>query len=212
MKKKDRYIAAIFSTLFIFAIYGCNKNSEITEDSQLQLTRIIASRMIDETIITKTEKKISSLTPSLTTTLTSTLKPSSTPNYWLTTPLPIIEKITTENANRVRLLAELEKEFLGKVIYSHNGTFIAAATSKGIYLFASETLAIIGFIYTGEGDNYYGRTFDISPDDTIIAYDSMDGHINLWRISDGALLLTLDNIILYAKDIAFSPDGAISLA
>jgi WD40 repeat protein len=47
-----------------------------------------------------------------------------------------------------------------------------------------------------------------SPDGTTFASGLLDNTVELWRVSDGALLRTLTGHTSWVSAVAFSPDGA----
>jgi dipeptidyl aminopeptidase/acylaminoacyl peptidase len=201
MRIEKRIIIGIIFLVLVSVLYCCDNNLSLAET-----TASSHSSENTESIIRPTNSVI---VPTNTMSRTSTLLPSITPYYWLATPLPIIERIQISNADRIRLLAEINYGFLGKVVYSHNGSVLAAATSEGIFLFNPETLSIYRYIYTGRNAKGCTKTFDISPDGTFIASDTSGNEIGLWRISDGELLYSLENYSPYVFGISFSPDGTL---
>ncbi|KOR31084.1 hypothetical protein TI04_02620, partial [Achromatium sp. WMS2] len=58
------------------------------------------------------------------------------------------------------------------------------------------------------GHTNYVNSVAFSPDGIILASGSWDNSIKLWRVADGALLLTFTGHTSSVKSVAFSPDGS----
>jgi len=54
-----------------------------------------------------------------------------------------------------------------------------------------------------------GNSMMFSPDNSLLASGSGDSFIRLWRVSDGALLRTLEGHADWVSSVAFSPDGTL---
>jgi WD40 repeat protein len=63
---------------------------------------------------------------------------------------PILERITSENAGRLELLAELGKGAITDVAWSPAGDTLAVSTSLGVYLYDAESLEQLDFFATDE--------------------------------------------------------------
>ena len=58
------------------------------------------------------------------------------------------------------------------------------------------------------------KSIAFSPDANILASGSNDGTVRLWRVGDGALLNTLEDLVPneLITQVAFSPDGQLLAA
>ena len=112
--------------------------------------------------------------------------------------------ISAKNADRVAQLVCWGKEAVNEVAYSLDGRLLAVASSLGVHLYEAETQAEVGFIKTG------GRVSSVvfSPDGATLASGADDETVQLWRVSDGALLRALRDHMGLVLSVAFSPDGA----
>jgi WD40 repeat protein len=78
------------------------------------------------------------------------------------------------------------------------------ASSLGVYLYDAETLERVRYIETE--DPVLSVAF--SPDGATLASGWHDNTVQLWQVSDGTLLYTLEGHTAYVSSVAFSPDGA----
>ncbi|MCD6506615.1 hypothetical protein J7M22_08320 [Candidatus Poribacteria bacterium] len=97
---------------------------------------------------------------------------------------------------------ELSKGRLLKVVFSPDNSYIAVSTTMGIWLYDPETLQEKDFI-EAKG---VGRTFDISPDGSLIAL-AEDGRVRFWDVRQNKELRTLDLGEFSVNAISYSPDG-----
>jgi WD40 repeat protein len=146
------------------------------------------------------------LTPAFTLSTT----PLSTPS--LATFLPdSLEIISSRNADRLSPLASWGRGILFGVRWSPDGRLIAATSTLGISIYDADSLKEIRYIKT---DRSLGKAF-FSPDGSVLAArtasfpsDPEGTDVKIWRLSDGALLQTLDGETP-VEEIVFSPDGTI---
>jgi WD40 repeat protein len=121
-------------------------------------------------------------------------------------PLPTnLPPISPANADRLELLATWGRGTVEKVVHSPDGSLLAVASSRGVYLYDAGTLADVRFIPIEHWT--YGVAF--SPDGRLLAALSEDT-TDLYRVEDGGLVWRkeLENFGLRG-DVAISPDGAI---
>ncbi|HEX9675838.1 MAG TPA: PQQ-binding-like beta-propeller repeat protein [Anaerolineales bacterium] len=121
-------------------------------------------------------------------------------------PLPSqLSPISPANADRLELLASWGRGTVEKVVHSPDGTLLAVASSRGVYLYDARTLADVRFIPIEHWT--YGAAF--SPDGRLLAALTEDT-TDLYRVEDGGLIWRkeLDRFGLRG-DVAISPDGRI---
>jgi eukaryotic-like serine/threonine-protein kinase len=111
--------------------------------------------------------------------------------------------INPQNAAQVTQLARWGKGTVNQVVYSPDGVLLAGASSLGIYLYDAETLEEVRWIETDARVNRVA----FSPDGATLASGSEDKTVRFWRVSDGALLHTLEGHTDSVNRVAFSPDG-----
>lgn len=117
-------------------------------------------------------------------------------------------RITADNIGQVVEVGRLGKGNLGAIAYSPDGRLLAVSSRVGIWLYDSETLAVVSHLEGKEGGS-----IAFSPDGTMLASggsgfwaDSEVSAVRLWRVADGALLRIFEEHIVVV-DLAFSPDG-----
>lgn len=130
----------------------------------------------------------------------STLVPTSV----LPPVLKSVPVISAENADRVAQLIRWGDGIVNDVACSLDGGLLAAASSLGVYLYEAETQAQVRFIKTGVRVS----SVVFSPDRGMLALGVDDGTVQLWRVSDGALLRTLRCCKESVLSVGFSSDGA----
>jgi WD40 repeat protein/tetratricopeptide (TPR) repeat protein len=116
-----------------------------------------------------------------------------------------VEAITPENAERVTQLARWGQGMLYGMALSPDGSLLAVATSLGIYLHDATTLDQVRLIQTG----VWIFSVAFSPDGQMLASGADDGTTQLWQVSDGLLLDTLEGHANRVNGVAFSPDGEV---
>ena len=120
------------------------------------------------------------------------------------TPLP--EKgtpISVGNVEGIRELARWGKGTVNDLVWSPDGRLLVVASSLGTYFYDPQTLEEVSFFET----TYQVRSVAFSLDGTLLAMGSDDGIVRLWRVSDGALLRTLEGDTDRVSWVVFSPDG-----
>jgi len=120
------------------------------------------------------------------------------------TPYPYPQvAISPENADRVEQLARWGKGSVEKAVFSPDGRLLAVASSIGIYLYDPETLIEVRYIETEAEVNAVAFSLD---GQTLVS-GGYGETVQLWRVSDGSLLRTLEGYTNYVDSVAFSPDG-----
>ena len=117
--------------------------------------------------------------------------------------------ISSENADRVTLLACLGKGELNDIAYSPDGVLFAVASSRGVFIYDTRSYEEINFF---ESDiKVEGISF--SPDGTHLALTT-DGSVQLLRVSGGSPVCSTSGICHALRsrwlmsEIIFSPDGS----
>ena len=122
----------------------------------------------------------------------------------VSTPVPQpVAAVSPENADRVVQLARWGRGTINQVVFSPDGHLLAIASSLGLYLYDAETLREVYFSETRSRV----RSVAFSPDGQTLASGSEDKTVRLWRVSDGALLRTLEGHTAGVLSVGFSPDG-----
>ncbi len=140
----------------------------------------------------------------------TTAIPSATPRL-TPTPAPVVSKTpsppstpTSEKASEAPIKIVLsQKADIEQILFSQDGNVLAVHTSAGVELFDAKTHESLQFI-PGEF-----QTVTLSPGGTLLFTSSERDAIQLWRISDGELLYTLDDISSPVARIVVSPDSAL---
>jgi len=146
--------------------------------------------------------------PTTTPITTATTEPTATATPRLMpTPVPLAANaISPVNAAHV-----IEREHLGwgqvdRVRFSPDGQILAVASTIGIYLHdTNSNLRLFVIPVTSPI-----RAFNFSPNGQLMATGHDDRRVRLWRVSDGALIRTLEgghNGAVWS--VAFSPDGTL---
>jgi WD40 repeat protein/serine/threonine protein kinase len=138
------------------------------------------------------------------------IPPTPTPTVMLPvqigTPVPQpLAILSPERVSDIVQLARWGKGTINALAYSSDGAYLAAATSLGIYLYDAKTYELLRFIDVGA----WVRTVIFSPDGTLLASGSDANKVQLWRISDGALVHSLEGHGDWVRAIAFSGDGSL---
>jgi WD40 repeat protein len=112
--------------------------------------------------------------------------------------------ITPDNADQITLLASYGSGFASQLVWSPDGSEIAAATSHGIALFSTADFQFKGLIPT----SIMLRCLTYSPDGSLLAGGGVDGKITVWKTSDFQMMNTLDASDQAVVALAFSPDNS----
>ena len=145
------------------------------------------------------------ITPSPTDSPSPIFSPTKTLFPFLPTGLSFID---AENADQLEQLKQIGRGDMNHVDWSPDGKTLAVASSEGVYFFNAQSLQETGYVHTGE----MHFVAMLSPDGTLLATGSNQGHVELWRVSDGTLVRALEKNIGFQDviyDLAFSPDGTI---
>lgn len=122
--------------------------------------------------------------------------PEETPSLWPTVA------ISPANACQLAQLGQLDTLNVEQVTWSPDSRLLAVA-STGIHLYDATTLAEVRHIKIGAKV----RSVDFAPDGKRLASGSFDNLVRLWRVSDGALLHTLEGHTNWVYSVAFAPNG-----
>lgn len=119
------------------------------------------------------------------------------------TPAGVAPTVTPPAQVPMTQLARLGKP-VNQVAFAPDGKTLAVASSPGIHLYDTETLAETRAIDTTTAV----MSVAFAPDGQLLASGSHpDGAVQLWRVSDGTLLRTLEGHAHGVWSVAFSPDG-----
>ncbi len=131
--------------------------------------------------------------------------PSPTPGPFLSgTPLPgDLPVISAANVGQMTQLARWGKGAINQIVRAPDGSLLAVASSLGIYLYDAATLEEIRFMDA----NASVSSVAFSANGKTLASGSYDNAVRLWRVSDGALLRTLEGHTDKVISVVFSPDG-----
>jgi len=125
-----------------------------------------------------------------------------TPTPACPTPRPPSERaITPENVAQLAEVHRLGAGTIEGIAFSPDGSILAVASSRGVYLYDPRTLKEVAHF----GEDRKVRSLAFSPDGSLLAV-SLVGRIQLRRIPEGTLIRTLAG---GADVLAFSPDGAL---
>jgi WD40 repeat protein len=152
---------------------------------------------------TTTPSQIPAPTQTPTETATPTLRPQ--PVLIGTAVMQPVISIAAENADRVEQLARWGTGTYNEIAWSPDGTFLAVASSLGLYLYDTQTLDEIHFIETDSSVD----CLSFSPDGNTLAAGSYEGTIYILNLLDYELLLRLDGGLSEIWSVAFTPDGLI---
>ncbi len=197
--------------------------SAVVEKNPLQtesiVSQIVNSPALYSYWVTKREefssfdKYLSTPTPqpTLTSSLTKTfsgfsLAQEKTPTFTpmiLTTPIPELANITSENANKIQVVSRWNSGIIYDLEYSPDGDLLALSSPSGITIYNSSTKNIIIKINTNAG--IFG--IDFSPDGTLLAAGSVDKSVTIWKVNDGSLLREMQGHTWNVVKVDFSPDG-----
>ena len=100
---------------------------------------------------------------------------------------------------------EAHSDEIGMMLTAPDGNYLASASRSTIRLWEPETLEMLHEIEETDWVNCLA----ISPDSSTIAAGREDYLVNLWNISDGTLLRTLEGHVEEVFSLAFSADGSL---
>ena len=104
--------------------------------------------------------------------------------------------------------ARLGKGWISDIAYSPDGTRLAVASSIGIWIYDTNTLAEVALL-TGHTGYVNAVAYSPDPDRKILISGGADGIVRVWNTDTGELLHTLEDEENNGSvvDVAFSPDG-----
>lgn len=148
------------------------------------------------------------LPPEPSPTATATGVPSSTPLPG-PTPTTTAVPIGIQNANDLRIVLETGAGSLGALAVSPDGRLIAAAGSRGLWLFDKFTFDTIAKVTT-----HAGAVLQIAWDPTgsRLASSGTDGTVRIWDLADPFTPLQLALLVGHTGSVhalAWSPDGSL---
>ncbi len=117
-----------------------------------------------------------------------------------------LERITSQNARRLKKVERLGLGDVRCVAYSPDSKWVAVGTSLGVELRNAATLRLVR---TMEGHTGAVLSVTFSPDGSLLASGARGGTVRLWRVADGQLLRTLEGHTGRVWSVAFSPDGTL---
>ena len=146
--------------------------------------------------------------------LSTTATPFTTPTPQIP-PVPALQPgqpITPDNIDRLVLLRRWGKGTLENVAYSPDGTQLAVASSRGVFLYDPATLDETGVIETG----FAVAEAVFSADGALLAVSEDSGYsLQIWDANSGALVRTMakaEGVRGFVGQLAFSPDGRLVAA
>ena len=101
--------------------------------------------------------------------------------------------------------ARLGKGWISDIAYSPDGTRLAVASSIGIWIYDTETLAEVALL-TGHTGYVNALAYSPDPDRKILISGGADSTVRVWNTDTGELLHTFEHNGSVV-DVAFSPDG-----
>ena len=93
-------------------------------------------------------------------------------------------------------------DYRGQVIFSPDGTFVAASAAGKVFLFDGKTGALLRTLSGG-------MPLAFSPDNRVLSASTEKGDILLWGLEKGALLVTLRGHTQNLDAFAFHPQGQL---
>ena len=100
----------------------------------------------------------------------------------------------------------LGKGWINQIAYSPDGTHLAVASSIGIWMYNTNTLAEVS-LFTGHTG--YVNSVVFSPDGKKLVSGGVDTTVRIWDVRSGQLLQTLEEHTGIVLSVAFSPDGKV---
>ncbi len=91
------------------------------------------------------------------------------------------------------------------VKFSSDGTRLAVATGRGIYLYDGATFEQNGFIDVNDSVS----AIAFSPDGNVLAV-AVDGKASLWNVNSGKQMISLDGGMIYISKLAFGLGGHVA--
>jgi WD40 repeat protein len=119
--------------------------------------------------------------------------------------LPPLLPITAENASHVRQISSIGKGNLHQVAYSPDGSLLALAGTRGVWLHTTADLTAPARLLEGTDMDFIKRVLAWSPDGSLLAMSDGDS-VRVWNPVSGAVVADLDYGAQVAA-LAFSPDG-----
>ena len=190
---------------------GDQQLSEGVEGTAEELAGAIKSTQTAVPAPTATERPQETATapPSATATAISSATPTTTPPaefaVFSGTPLPDgpLAVISPANTGAIEHLSRLGKGPAREVAYSADGQLLALPASTGIYLYDALTLEELLYIPA----DVWIESVAFAPDGETLASGSADDLVQLWRVSSGELLNSLEGHTGTVNSVAFSADG-----
>ncbi|MBN8591847.1 MAG: WD40 repeat domain-containing protein [Anaerolineae bacterium] len=119
--------------------------------------------------------------------------------------LPPLLPITAENATRVREITSMGKGNLHQVAYSPDGSLLALAGTRGVWLHTTADLTAPARLLEGTDTSFIKRVLAWSPDGSLLAMSDGDG-TRVWNPVTGGVVTDLE-YPTQVTALAFSPDG-----
>lgn len=119
--------------------------------------------------------------------------------------LPPLLPITAENATRVREIASMGKGNLHQVAYSPDGSLLALAGTRGVWLHTTADLTAPARLLEGTDTSFIKRVLAWSPDGSLLAMSDGAG-TRVWNPVTGGVVTDLE-YPTQVTALAFSPDG-----
>jgi WD40 repeat protein len=117
------------------------------------------------------------------------------------------EAIATGNATRVQELARWGQGRVADLAWSPDGQLLAAATSLGVYLYGAQSITPVQFLPTATPV----QSVAFSPDGQIIAAAG-ETMASVWRLPEGVLLRTVEELPGGTQDVVLTPGDDLVLA
>jgi WD40 repeat protein len=109
------------------------------------------------------------------------------------------------SGNLLRVIPAHSGVWVESLAFSHDGTLLATGSGPLIEIWRVADGTLLTSIHDGDANDMYGLHF--SPDDTRLISAEVSRVANIWRVVDGAKLLTLSGDTGEIADAVFSPDG-----
>ncbi len=153
---------------------------------------------------TRTPRPTKTSTPTITPTVTLTPTATTVPVTRAGTPLPVAGKlIDASSAAELKPVARWGQGIPEALAFSPDGSVVALASTRGLYLYDGDTLAAVGAIEPGFGL----RCAAFSPDGGSIAAGGEDGKVYLYQVGDGAAVRAFSAHSGPVFALAYSADG-----